>query len=174
MIEAPDILVVGLGPAGSRAAATAAAAGLNVVALERRKTAGTPVQCAEFVPAPIEQDVPNVRAVTEQKVTRMLTFVAGEQPEVTEHFHGLMIDRGAFDRMLAHEAAWNGADCRYGETVLSIDAEGTVTTVRRRPLAAACPDRRRRAALARRCGDRCSQPRSRRYPASHSTARLAP
>ena len=128
MIEAPDILVVGLGPAGSRAAATAAAAGLNVVALERRKTAGTPVQCAEFVPAPIEQDVPNVRAVTEQKVTRMLTFVAARQPEVTEHFHGLMIDRGAFDRMLAHEAAWNGADCRYGETVLSIDADGTVTT----------------------------------------------
>jgi digeranylgeranylglycerophospholipid reductase len=128
MIETPDILVVGLGPAGSRAAATAAAAGLNVVALERRKTAGTPVQCAEFVPAPIEQDVPNVRAVTKQKVTRMLTFVAAKQAEVTEHFHGLMIDRGAFDRMLAHEAAWNGADCRYGETVLSIDIEGTVTT----------------------------------------------
>ena len=76
----------------------------------------------------IEQDVPNVRAVTEQKVTRMLTFIAARQPEVTAHFHGLMIDRGAFDRMLAHEAAWNGADCRYGETVLSIDIEGTVTT----------------------------------------------
>ena len=78
MIETPDILVVGLGPAGSRAAATAAAAGLNVVALERRETAGTPVQCAEFVPAPIERDVPNVRAVTEQKIARMLTFVDRE------------------------------------------------------------------------------------------------
>jgi geranylgeranyl reductase family protein len=127
-IETPDVLVVGLGPAGSRAAATAAAGGLDVVALERRKTAGAPVQCAEFVPSLIEHDVPRVRTVTEQKVTRMLTFVGAQQPEVTDHFHGLMIDRGAFDRMLAHEAAWNGAECRYGETVMSVDVDGTVTT----------------------------------------------
>ena len=49
-IETPDVLVVGLGPAGSRAAAITAAAGLNVIGLERRRTAGSPVQCAEFVP----------------------------------------------------------------------------------------------------------------------------
>jgi len=127
-IETPDVLVVGLGPAGSRAAATAAAAGLGVVALERRKIAGAPVQCAEFVPSLIEHDVPRVRTVTEQKVTRMMTFVGCRLPEVTDHFHGLMIDRGAFDRMLAHEAAWNGAECRYGETVMSIGVDGTVTT----------------------------------------------
>ena len=127
-IETPDVLVVGLGPAGSRAAATAAAAGLSVVALERRPTAGAPVQCAEFVPALIEHDVPGVHTVTEQKVTRMLTFIGGRRPEVTEHFRGLMIDRGAFDRMLAHEAAWNGAECRYGESVTSVGADGTLTT----------------------------------------------
>ncbi len=127
-IETPDVVVVGLGPAGSRAAATAAAAGLNVIALERRRTAGTPVQCAEFVPALIEQDIAGVHAVTEQKVTRMLTFVGQQQPELTEHFQGLMIDRARFDRMLAQEAARNGAECRYGEAVWSIDALGTVQT----------------------------------------------
>jgi len=127
-IETPDVLVVGLGPAGSRAAAIAAAAGLSVVALERRKAAGTPAQCAEFVPALIEHDVPGVRAVTEQQVTRMMTFVGEHQPDVTNHFHGLMIDRAAFDRMLAHKAAWNGAECRYGETVLAVDFDGTVQT----------------------------------------------
>jgi len=127
-VETPDVVVVGLGPAGGRAAAVAAAAGVSVVAFERRRATGTPVQCAEFVPALIEQDVPAVRSVTEQKVTRMLTFVGPGRPDVAEHFHGLMIDRGAFDRMLAHEAAWNGADCRYGETVLSIDRDGTITT----------------------------------------------
>jgi flavin-dependent dehydrogenase len=89
--------------------------------------AGTPVQCAEFVPAPIERDVPGVGAVTAQKVTRMRTFITGRQPEVTEHFRGLMIDRGGFDRTLAHEAARNGADCRYSEAVLSVDPDGTVT-----------------------------------------------
>ena len=127
-IETPDVVVVGLGPAGSRAAATAAAAGLNVIALERRRAAGTPVQCAEFVPALIEHDIPGVHAVTEQKVTRMLTLVGRRPPEVTEHFQGLMIDRAEFDRMLVQEAARNGAECRYGETVWSIDASGTVQT----------------------------------------------
>ncbi len=127
-IETPDVLVVGLGPAGSRAAAVAAAAGLGVVALERRRAAGTPVQCAEFVPAAIERDVSGVRSVTEQKVTRMLTYIGKRQPEVTNHFDGFMIDRAAFDRMLAQEAAQNGAECRYGEMVLSIDVDGTVHT----------------------------------------------
>ncbi len=127
-IETPDVVVVGLGPAGSRAAAVAAAAGLNVVALERRRVAGTPVQCAEFVPAPIERDVPGVHAVTAQKVGRMLTFTGEQPPDVTDDFQGLMIDRAAFDRMLAQEAAQNGAECRYGETVLTIDFDGTVHT----------------------------------------------
>jgi digeranylgeranylglycerophospholipid reductase len=127
-IETPDVVVVGLGPAGSRAAATAAAAGLNVVALERRRSAGTPVQCAEFVPALIENDIPGVHAVTEQKVTRMLTFVGKQPPKVTEHFQGLMIDRARFDRMLAQQAARNGAECRYGETVWSVSVDGTLTT----------------------------------------------
>jgi digeranylgeranylglycerophospholipid reductase len=128
LAETPDILVVGLGPAGSRAAAMAASAGLSVVALERRRAAGTPVQCAEFVPTPIERDVPDVRAVTAQKVTRMLTFTEGTAPEVSDDFRGFMIDRAAFDRMLAHEAACNGAECRYGETVLTIETDGTVLT----------------------------------------------
>ena len=39
-----------------------------------------------------------------------------------------MIDRAAFDRMLAQEAALNGAECRYGEAVLSIDVDSTVKT----------------------------------------------
>ena len=89
---------------------------------------GTPVQCAEFVPDPIERDVPGVRAVTAQKIGRMLTFNEPGPPQVTDDFRGLMIDRAAFDRMLAQEAALNGAECRYGEAVLSIDADGTVQT----------------------------------------------
>ena len=77
----------------------------------------------------------------------MLTFVAGKQPEVTEHFRGLMIDRGAFDRMLAHEAA-------VERRRLPLRRDGAVDRHRRhghdfgrRPFAAACPDRRRRPAI---------------------------
>jgi flavin-dependent dehydrogenase len=58
----------------------------------------------------------------------MLTFVGARPPQITDHFQGLMIERGAFDRLLAQEAARSGAECRYSETVLSIGADGMVTT----------------------------------------------
>ena len=125
--ETPDVLVIGLGPAGSRAAEAAAKAGLHVIALEKRAAAGTPVQCAEFVPSMIERDVPKVGDVTEQIIARMLTFVEDdEKPRVTPEFRGRMIDRAGFDQMLADEAAKAGADCRYGIKVLKIERDGTV------------------------------------------------
>lgn len=128
LIETPDVLVVGLGPAGARAATAAAAAGLDVVAIERRPEAGSPVQCAEFVPTMIDQDVPEVRFVTRQMVTRMLTFVENKKPRETPNFSGRMIDRAAFDRMLAEQAARAGAACRYGTSLLHIDDDGTAHT----------------------------------------------
>lgn len=126
--ETPDVLVVGLGPAGSRAAAVAAGAGYGVVAIDRRAEAGSPVQCAEFVPAMIERDVPGVKTVTQQMVARMLTFTEGGAPDETPDFRGRMIDRAAFDRLLAAEATGAGADCRYGTSVLAIFSDGTVRT----------------------------------------------
>jgi digeranylgeranylglycerophospholipid reductase len=124
--EVPDVVVVGLGPAGSRAAAVVADAGYGVVAIERRAEAGCPVQCAEFVPAMIERDVRGVRMVTQQMVARMLTFTESASPHETPDFRGRMIDRAAFDRMLAAEAARAGADCRYGTSVVAIDSDGTI------------------------------------------------
>ncbi len=125
--ETPDVLVIGLGPAGARAAEAAAKAGLSVIALEKRPAAGTPVQCAEFVPSMIERDVPAVGEVTEQTIARMLTFVEDdERPRETPEFRGRMIDRAGFDQMLADNAAAAGADCRYAVKVLGIDPDGTV------------------------------------------------
>ncbi len=125
--ETPDVVVVGLGPAGSRAAEAAARAGLQVVALEKRPQAGTPVQCAEFVPSMIERDVPSVGEVTEQLIARMLTFVEDdERASQTPEFRGRMLDRGKFDRLLAANAARAGADCRYGVTALKLGGDGTL------------------------------------------------
>jgi geranylgeranyl reductase family protein len=128
-LERPDVLVVGLGPAGSRAAEAAARAGLKVIALEKRAEAGTPVQCAEFVPSMIERDVPAVGEVTAQMIARMLTFIEDEErPRETPEFRGRMIDRAKFDRLLAESAGKAGADCRYGVTVLMIEGDGTLRT----------------------------------------------
>ena len=59
----------------------------------------------------------------------MLTFVEDDaHADETPEFRGRMIDRAKFDRLLAENAAKAGADCRYGVTVLKIDADGTLHT----------------------------------------------
>ena len=125
-IETPDLLVVGLGPAGSRAAAAAAGAGLAVVAVERRPVAGSPVQCAELVPGLLAQEVDALATVTGQHIGRMLTFVEEDPADETPDFLGRMIDRAAFDRRLAAVAAAAGASCRYGTAIRDIAPDGTV------------------------------------------------
>ncbi len=57
-----DVLVLGLGPAGACAAAQAALQGCTVIAIDRKKVAGRPVQCAEFVPAMIGMDVTDLQS----------------------------------------------------------------------------------------------------------------
>jgi digeranylgeranylglycerophospholipid reductase len=125
-IEQPDILVVGLGPAGGRAASAAAEAGLDVLAIDRRRRAGVPVQCAEFVPTMIASDVEDVGAITIQPIRRMLTFVEQADPEETADFSGRIIDRIRFDRMLVQEAARQGATCRFGTTLQKVMPDGTL------------------------------------------------
>ncbi len=127
-IETVDVVVVGLGPAGSRAAAAAARAGLRVVALERRREAGRPVQCAELVPLLLDQELPGLGAVTAQPIGRMQTFIEDAPPDETCPFPGRMLDRAAFDRHLAAEAAACGAECRFSTAVLAITREGDVLT----------------------------------------------
>jgi digeranylgeranylglycerophospholipid reductase len=124
----PDVVVIGLGPAGSCAAAAAAAAGAHVVALEARAGPGRPVQCAEFVPALLDQELPGLGAVTVQGITRMLSFVQAEPPDETGAFPGRMIDRAAFDARLAGAAAAAGAVCRFGCRIAGIDRDGRLHT----------------------------------------------
>ncbi len=64
---ATDVLVLGLGPAGACAAQQAAAHGCKVIAVDRKRVAGQPVQCAEFVPAMIGVDVTNLRATVAER-----------------------------------------------------------------------------------------------------------
>jgi len=125
--EAFDVLVAGLGPAGARAAAAAAAAGARVLAVDRKRRAGLPVQCAEFVPALIGADVDGLAQCACQAIDSMQTFVESEAPDRTAPFPGQMLDRGAFDAHLVEAARRAGADCRFGVSLRTLAADGGVT-----------------------------------------------
>lgn len=123
MIERADILVLGLGPAGASAARAAAQRGRRVVALERKRKAGIPVQCAEFVPAMIDAEV---AGAVRQRIEAMATFVEDEAADLQPDFPGQMLDRAAFDAGLVARAAQAGADCRLDRRVIRIAKDGTV------------------------------------------------
>jgi digeranylgeranylglycerophospholipid reductase len=122
--ERADILVLGLGPAGASAAAAAARRGLRVIAVDRKREPGRPVQCAEFVPAIVGIDVGDLAASTRQRIHSMLTFVEGDAPDAKANFPGHMLDRAAFDAGLVGKAAAAGAACRFGAGVRRIHGDG--------------------------------------------------
>ena len=70
-----DVLVIGLGPAGARAAEAAAKSGKHVIALDRKRVAGAPIQCAEFIPTMLGQELAGLDAVTRQGIRAMETYI---------------------------------------------------------------------------------------------------
>lgn len=126
VVHHTDVLIIGLGPAGSRAAATAAAAGARVIALDRRREPGFPVQCAEFIPALLDQELEGLNGVTAQRIDDMVTYVADHSPDIKPQFPGRMISRDQFDAALVARAQDAGADCRFGLSVTEINDDGTV------------------------------------------------
>lgn len=126
MTPAIDVLVVGLGPAGSRAAWAAARAGLSVLAIERKPRIGEPVQCAELVPMALEQELPQLGRATVQSIEAMHTYIEDGACDVAPHFPGAMLDRRRFDAALADAARTAGADCRCGIAFQSLEQGGAV------------------------------------------------
>lgn len=123
-METADVLVLGLGPAGASAAAEAARLGCKVVALERKREAGVPVQCAELVPALLDVEAGAVR----QRIGSMVTFVEDDAPDVSADFPGRMLDRAAFDKSLVEAAQRAGAAIRFDCFVTRITPKGRVET----------------------------------------------
>ncbi|MCC6869843.1 MAG: NAD(P)/FAD-dependent oxidoreductase [Burkholderiales bacterium] len=128
-----DVLVVGLGPAGASAAAAAARAGCRVLAVDRRREPGRPVQCAEFVPTLVGIEVGDLARSVRQSIASMTTFVEDDAPDVHDNFPGRMLDRAAFDAALVAKAREAGADCAFGvgARTLAGDGEAVLTDARR-------------------------------------------
>lgn len=123
-----DLLVVGLGPGGGSAAGKAAAAGLGVLAIDRRSVIGEPVQCAEFIPNPMGRYAP-AYPVRLQAITGM-TSILPSGAAFASDFPGMMIDRAEFDRAIAREAANRGAELWTAARLTALDPERRIATVR--------------------------------------------
>ncbi len=121
-----DVFVVGVGPAGGSAAKIAAEAGLSVFAVEKKKTIGSPVQCAEFIPLPMSQYAAE-SPVRRQKITGMKSFLPSGETEETD-FPGLMIDRQKFDEDIANNAKNAGAEIIAGAQLTALDADNNIAT----------------------------------------------
>jgi geranylgeranyl reductase family protein len=122
-VEIADVIVMGLGPAGASAAAEAARRGCKVIALDRKREPGLPVQCAEFVPAMIDADL---AGVVRQRIASMATFIEDDAPDLKADFPGHMLDRAAFDAALVATARRAGARTRFSCFIKRLTPEGVV------------------------------------------------
>ncbi len=124
---ATDVLVIGLGPAGAAAACAACVGGLSVIAVERRRQIGVPVQCAEFIPQPL-----GAYAQGEGVILHNITGMKSVLPSGTvthSAFPGLMIDRAAFDQALAAQAQQMGAQLLLESSLQTLNFEAKMALV---------------------------------------------
>jgi geranylgeranyl reductase family protein len=124
-----DVLVAGLGPGGACAARAAAGSGASVIAVDRRKAVGVPVQCAEFVPLPMGKYA-RASGVLRQHVEGMTTILPSGAKAVSS-FPGIIIDRAKFDQALARAAREAGAEVLLETTLDGVDAARSIASVRR-------------------------------------------
>ncbi|QHS16672.1 geranylgeranyl reductase family protein [haloarchaeon 3A1-DGR] len=121
-----DFAVVGVGPAGARFARRAAAAGHDVVALEKGEI-GTPLACSGHVSTDIWEYVPDAaESELRQNRVRGARFHVGGPGSRSYPFYkreavSNVIDRVELDRTLAECAREAGADVREGHTVTGIE-----------------------------------------------------
>lgn len=120
MTRAVDVLVVGVGPGGAAAAWRAAEAGLKVVAVEKKKLIGEPVQCAEFIPGPMAAYA-HEDGVLSQRIDGMKTYLPSGVVAPSA-YPGLMVDRAAFDRALAARASKAGAEIMTDTALIALDS----------------------------------------------------
>lgn len=126
-----DVVIIGAGPAGLLAAGRLARTGLDVMVLEEHAEIGTPTHCTGVVSAEMAElvKIPDSLVLGRPTIAR-LHGPGGGCCEVRWSGPGreelLVIDRAAFDRMLAEQAVSAGAVVRTATPAedVSADADG--------------------------------------------------
>lgn len=122
-----DVLVIGLGPGGAAAAKSAASAGARVLAVEKKKSIGSPVQCAEFIPLPMSAYAAG-EPIRVQSISGMKSILPSGRVAKTD-FPGLMIDRQAFDAAIAEAAKQQGASLMTHARLIDLDIEQSIAKI---------------------------------------------
>jgi len=130
-VDAFDVLVIGAGPAGSMAARYAAMAGGRTLLLEKRAEIGVPVRCGGGVAKRWLEEVgiPPSPAFVLHEVQGARVFAPDGSCLVVDAAQtgdgaGFTIDRIAFDRYLAAEAARAGAEIRIRTSAVGLLMDG--------------------------------------------------
>ncbi len=120
-----DIVVVGAGPAGSSAAREAAKRGISVLLIEKDKSVGIPVLCAEGTTTEGMERFFDVKNLPSSwvcsKIEGAIAYSPSGRKLVVHHPDaGFVLERKIFDRDLAMMAVENGAElytsCEYKGT----------------------------------------------------------
>lgn len=117
-----DVIVVGAGPVGSRVAVRLAAAGHDVILLERRTSLGQTVCCTGIISAQcLEQFNISPELVLREYREAVINAPNGDTINLRRPgVQAVMIDRAAFDRTMAEAAISSGAKICLGAKVTEI------------------------------------------------------
>jgi len=118
-----EVVVIGAGPAGSRAAERLAAAGHDVLLLERRKSLGEPVCCTGIISRECFSrfDIDPAWVLRSYSGAR-LHAPGGNVIDVRRSsVQAVAVDRAAFDRSLAEKAVASGSRLLLGTTAINIE-----------------------------------------------------
>ncbi len=147
-MKTADVIVIGAGPSGLRAAARLAASGLGVRVLDRKPRVGAGVLCTGIVGREVFDDFGLDRGSIVEELRRVRLVSPGATELLYEHPRpfACVVDRERFDGALASSVEAAGGEVVCGTRVedLSVTAGGVEITARDESGAA----RRERAAVA--------------------------
>ncbi len=131
-----DVAVVGAGPAGSRTAQLMAAAGLDVAMFEEHREVGRPVACAGLLSNRVFKCLGEEFAVLNQANGARIHAPSGHVLKIDAgQPKAVMVDRAAFDQVLAKKATDAGTIIRMEQRVMDIQAKASGCVLQVRDLA---------------------------------------
>jgi geranylgeranyl reductase family protein len=118
-----NVAIIGAGPAGSSAAIALSKKGIPNIIIDKRRTIGLPVQCAEFVSSNITSyvDLGSMLSAVNQKIKYI--YINAGNKTYKHSGSGYILNRDIFDLNLSEKAVQLGSKLFAGSRVYKIDRQ---------------------------------------------------